>query len=129
MTAQKPLIVHIVFRFDYGGLENGVVNVVNGLVNGRFRHAIVALTESTDFSRRLNGNVPVYALHKRPAFLHHLVQARNSAAIRPTAVKAAAGVPSSALPKGRGGDVERQASALRGRYSPRNAFSVVAFGQ
>jgi sugar transferase (PEP-CTERM/EpsH1 system associated) len=66
VTAQKPLIVHIVFRFDYGGLENGVVNVVNGLVNGRFRHAIVALTESTDFSRRLNGNVPVYALHKRP---------------------------------------------------------------
>ena len=27
----RPLIAHIVFRFDYGGLENGVVNVVNGL--------------------------------------------------------------------------------------------------
>jgi sugar transferase (PEP-CTERM/EpsH1 system associated) len=65
MTDARPLIVHIVFRFDYGGLENGMVNLVNGSVNGKFRHAIVALTESTEFSRRLHDDVPVYALHKR----------------------------------------------------------------
>ena len=64
--SERPLIVHIVFRFDYGGLENGVVNVVNGLQHDEFRHAIVALTETTDFSRRLEGGVPVYALGKRP---------------------------------------------------------------
>ena len=28
---ERPLIAHVVFRFDYGGLENGVVNVINGL--------------------------------------------------------------------------------------------------
>ena len=28
---KRPLIAHVVFRFDYGGLENGIVNVVNGL--------------------------------------------------------------------------------------------------
>lgn len=63
----RPLIAHIVFRFDYGGLENGVVNVVNGLSADRFRHAVVALTESGPaFRRRLGGDVPVYALGKRP---------------------------------------------------------------
>ena len=27
----RPLIAHIVYRFDTGGLENGVVNLVNRL--------------------------------------------------------------------------------------------------
>lgn len=63
----RPLIVHIVFRFDYGGLENGVVNVINGLSAGPFRHAVIALTESgAAFRRRLGGDVPVYVLGKRP---------------------------------------------------------------
>lgn len=38
-------IVHVVYRFDTGGLENGVVNLVNRLPSERFRHVIVALTE------------------------------------------------------------------------------------
>jgi sugar transferase (PEP-CTERM/EpsH1 system associated) len=62
----RPLIVHVVFRLDYGGLENGVVNLVNGLWSRRFRHAVVALTEATDFSHRLREGVPVYAIGKRP---------------------------------------------------------------
>ena len=65
-TRDDALIVHIVFRFDYGGLENGVVNVVNGLAKQGYRHAVIALTESTAFSRRLCEGVPVYALGKRP---------------------------------------------------------------
>ncbi len=64
--SDRPLIVHIVFRFDYGGLENGVVNVVNGLAGAPFRHAVVALTQTgAEFSRRLGPAVPVYALGKR----------------------------------------------------------------
>lgn len=63
--SQGPLIVHIVQRFDYGGLENGVVNVVNGLDGSPYRQAIIALTEATDFRRRLRGDVPVYAIGKR----------------------------------------------------------------
>jgi sugar transferase (PEP-CTERM/EpsH1 system associated) len=62
---RPALVAHIVVRFDYGGLENGVVNVVNGLSGGEFRHAVIALTESTDFSSRLRDGVPVYALGKR----------------------------------------------------------------
>jgi len=106
---RRPLIAHIVFRFDYGGLENGVVNVVNGLPESEFRHAIVALTEATAFSSRLKrADVSVHALGKRPgkdpaALLRlfrllrtmkpTLVHTRNLATIEGALVAALAGVP------------------------------------
>jgi sugar transferase, PEP-CTERM/EpsH1 system associated len=63
----RPLIAHVVFRFDYGGLENGVVNVVNGLPERLFRHTIIALTETSDFRRRIRrDDVEVHALNKQP---------------------------------------------------------------
>jgi EpsI family protein len=63
-----PLIAHVVFRFDYGGLENGLVNLVNRLPVDRFRHAIVALDGmGEDFRRRLHRpDVPVLSIGKRP---------------------------------------------------------------
>jgi sugar transferase (PEP-CTERM/EpsH1 system associated) len=66
--AAVPLIAHIVFRFDYGGLENGLVNLVNRLPADRFRHAIVALDGvGEDFRRRLQRpDVPVLSIGKRP---------------------------------------------------------------
>ena len=64
-----PLIAHVVFRFDVGGLENGLVNLVNGLPEAEFRHAIIALTEASAFRRRLKReSVGVYALGKRPGW-------------------------------------------------------------
>ena len=69
MTAQDPrlLVAHVVYRFDVGGLENGVVNLVNRLPAQRFRHAIVALTEITDFRRRITrDDVQYVALAKPP---------------------------------------------------------------
>ncbi len=59
-------IAHVIFRLDYGGLENGVVNLINRLPREEFEHTIISLTGSTEFRRRLPGDVPVYALHKRP---------------------------------------------------------------
>lgn len=61
-----PLIVHIVFRFDYGGLENGVTNLVNALDGNPYRHAVIALTDASDFSERLHDNIPLFKLHKKP---------------------------------------------------------------
>lgn len=62
-----PLIAHIVFRFDVGGLENGVVNLVNRLPPDEFRHVIIALTRATDFKARINrSDVAVHALDKQP---------------------------------------------------------------
>jgi sugar transferase (PEP-CTERM/EpsH1 system associated) len=64
---RKLLVAHVLFRFDYGGLENGVVNLVNRLPAERFDHAIVALTEATDFRNRVRrSDVAVHALGKRP---------------------------------------------------------------
>jgi sugar transferase (PEP-CTERM/EpsH1 system associated) len=61
----RPLIVHVVHRFDVGGLENGVVNLVNALPRDRFRHAVIALTEITDFRSRVHrDDVCFVALHK-----------------------------------------------------------------
>ena len=45
-------VAHIIFRFDYGGLENGVVNVINGLNDDDQRHTVIALTEATEFAGR-----------------------------------------------------------------------------
>jgi sugar transferase (PEP-CTERM/EpsH1 system associated) len=67
MSDTRPLVVHIVFRLDYGGLENGLVNLINGLPQDELRHAIVALTEATEFRKRIaRDDVEVFELHKQP---------------------------------------------------------------
>lgn len=63
----RPLVAHVVFRFDVGGLENGVVNLINHMPAEAYRHAVIALTEITDFSRRIRrDDVPLVALSKPP---------------------------------------------------------------
>ena len=47
MSGERPLIAHVMHRFDVGGLENGVANLVDNLPE--FSHAIVALTAITPF--------------------------------------------------------------------------------
>jgi sugar transferase (PEP-CTERM/EpsH1 system associated) len=62
-----PLVAHVIFRLDIGGLENGLVNLLNAMPRERYRHAIVCLTEHTDFRARLKrDDVSLHALHKRP---------------------------------------------------------------
>jgi sugar transferase (PEP-CTERM/EpsH1 system associated) len=61
----RPLVVHVVYRFAVGGLENGIVNLINRLPQDRFRHAVVALTEVTDFRQRITrGDTEFVSLHK-----------------------------------------------------------------
>lgn len=55
MTALPPLIVHVVFRFGIGGLENGIVNLINRMPPRRWRHAVVSLTDiSAEFAQRIH---------------------------------------------------------------------------
>ncbi len=64
--AHAPLIVHIVHRFGVGGLENGLVNLINHLPASRYRHAIVCLTEGTEFHKRIRRpDVAVHEIRKR----------------------------------------------------------------
>ena len=65
-SISRPLIVHIVYRFDIGGLENGIVNLINSLPENKYRHAIICLTDYSDFITRIKKkNIEIYALHKK----------------------------------------------------------------
>ena len=67
MESSAPLVVHVVYRFGIGGLENGVVNIINHMPAARYRHAIICATDYTDFVKRINRpGVEVYALNKQP---------------------------------------------------------------
>lgn len=61
-------MLHLVFRFDTGGLENGVVNLINHMPASAYRHAVVALTEvEPTFARRIErDDVTFVSLHKAP---------------------------------------------------------------
>lgn len=65
MPRQAPLVAHVIYRLGVGGLENGLVNLVNRTPEGRYRHAVICLKDATDFRRRLKSDVPVYELHRR----------------------------------------------------------------
>ena len=68
MTSQPPLIAHLVYRFGIGGLENGVVNLINNMPKDKYRHAIICATDyNSDFIKRIKrDDVEVFTLNKRP---------------------------------------------------------------
>jgi len=67
MSADTPLIVHVIHRLAVGGLENGLVNLINRMPADRYRHAIVCLTRATDFAARITrADVPIVELDKPP---------------------------------------------------------------
>ena len=105
-----PLIVHVVHGFSIGGLENGLVNLVNRMPAGRWRHAILALTRvSARFAERVQRpDVAFIELDKRPGHLVRdyprlyrlfrelkpaIVHTRNLAALEAVVPAWAAGVP------------------------------------
>ena len=62
-----PLLVHVVHSFEMGGLQNGLLNLLDRLPAQRYRHAVVSLTGLSGFERRLcRDDVRFYALHKAP---------------------------------------------------------------
>ncbi|MCX7195294.1 MAG: TIGR03088 family PEP-CTERM/XrtA system glycosyltransferase [Proteobacteria bacterium] len=90
-----------------GGMENGIVNLINHMPPDRYRHAIVCLTGYSEFHKRLNQPVELVALNKRdgndiglygrlfrelrrlkPAIVH----TRNLATLEGQVVAAAAGI-------------------------------------
>ena len=109
MNDRRPLVAHVVHRFDTGGLENGVVNLINHMPEDAYRHAVIALTEITDFKQRINRpDVKFISLSKRPGHvlwiypqLYRLfrqlkpaiVHTRNLAALETTVPAWAAQVP------------------------------------
>jgi sugar transferase (PEP-CTERM/EpsH1 system associated) len=109
MPNEAPLIVHVIHRLDVGGMENGLVNLINHMPVEKYRHAIVSLTESTSFRERIQrDDVECYSLYKKPGhdfglyvrlwkLLRRLrpaiVHTRNLAAVEAIVPAALAGVP------------------------------------
>ena len=66
-AAEAPLVVHLIYRLDFGGLESLMVERINRMPAGAYRHAIVCLTGYTDFSARITKpGVSLHALNKAP---------------------------------------------------------------
>jgi sugar transferase (PEP-CTERM/EpsH1 system associated) len=64
---QAPLIVHLIYRLDFGGLENLLVERINRMPAEKYRHAIVCLTGYTDFAKKISKpDVGIYTLGKQP---------------------------------------------------------------
>lgn len=65
-AAEVPLVVHVVDSLGVGGMENGLVNIVNATPPERFRHAIVCLREAGPMADRLRpGVAEVHVLGKK----------------------------------------------------------------
>src|SRR5207342_2627653 len=60
-----PLILHVIHHLGTGGLENGLVNLINRMEPSHFRHAIACIEGYSDFRQRLTrSDVEVFALHR-----------------------------------------------------------------
>jgi sugar transferase (PEP-CTERM/EpsH1 system associated) len=64
--ANAPLIAHVIHSLDTGGLENGLINIINRTPENRYRHAIICLTKTGSFAERITQpGVEVISLHGR----------------------------------------------------------------
>jgi len=63
-----PLIVHLIYRLDFGGLESLMVERINRMPAERYRHAIVCLTDCNPaFAKKIvRPDVAIHALDKQP---------------------------------------------------------------
>lgn len=61
-----PLIAHVVYHFGTGGMENGLVNIINRMSPGRYRHAIVCLTDAGPFVEQITASDVEIVELKRP---------------------------------------------------------------
>jgi len=61
-----PLIAHVVFSLSTGGLENGLVNIINRIAPESYRHVIVCITGADGFAARITApGVDIIQMHKR----------------------------------------------------------------
>ncbi|MEO8409956.1 MAG: TIGR03088 family PEP-CTERM/XrtA system glycosyltransferase [Propionivibrio sp.] len=74
MTADsRPLVLHVIHHLVTGGLENGLVNLINQLPESRFRHAVVCIEDYSSFRDRITrADVEVVSLHRSQVGLWNL---------------------------------------------------------
>lgn len=52
-STRKTRVVHVVYSFSVGGLENVIVQLINRLPADRFEHVVLSLTTISDFKDRI----------------------------------------------------------------------------
>ena len=82
----SPLVVHLIYCLDTGGLEKVMLNCIRGMSGQGFRHAVISLTHASEFAKQLPADVPVYCLGKKPGadLTVHLKLWRLLRELRPT---------------------------------------------
>ncbi len=64
-----PLVAHVIFALRAGGLENGLVNLINRTPPERYRHAVICLKDHDGFAARIQrDDVPILDLHKKDGY-------------------------------------------------------------
>jgi sugar transferase (PEP-CTERM/EpsH1 system associated) len=66
MTGERPpLVLHVIHHLVIGGMENGLVNLVNRMPAHRYAHAIACIEDHSSFRDRIaRPGVEVHALHR-----------------------------------------------------------------
>lgn len=93
---EKIHIMHVIYSLEMGGMENGVINLVNKMDPTLFTSSICCLAKSGDYEKRIPLNVKIFTMGKKEGhspFLFiklallfkkegvHIVHARNWAAL------------------------------------------------
>lgn len=67
----KIKVLHIIYQLNTGGLENGLVNLINHLDTAKYEHHILSLTTASRFKERINNNnCTLTCLDKQPGPLY-----------------------------------------------------------
>lgn len=67
--SNAPLVVHVLYRFDCGGLQTVLAECINRMPAQHYRHAVVCLEGCTDYAERIrSANVALYTLDKLPGY-------------------------------------------------------------
>lgn len=83
---QPRLVVHLVQQLDVGGLENGLINLIEHMPADRYRHAIVCLKDFSAYHAHIQSRgVEIISLNKREGkdFGHYLRLFRTLRALQP----------------------------------------------
>lgn len=62
---RQIFVVHVIHHLVIGGLENGVVNLINQMPRDRFQHAIICIENFSEFCIRIQDpDVKIYSMHR-----------------------------------------------------------------
>lgn len=65
MSDDRPLLMHVIHHLVIGGMENGLVNLINHLPHDKYRHVVVCVEDYSDFRQRIQRtDVDVIALRR-----------------------------------------------------------------